>query len=490
MAAVAEEFGGIDVSTLRPLREVVKGYTAFRTADVLFAKITPCMENGKVAVVPKLECGWGFGSTEFHVIRAKSGISPRWLGLYLSQHELRREARRAMTGSAGQLRVPLSWLSERLVPIAPSAEQERIIAKIEELFSDLDAGVAALERVRANLKRYRAAVLKAAVEGKLTEDWRAQHPDTEPPSALLARILTERRRRWEAAQFAKFAQANRQPPRGWRESYEDPKPTDEAALAVLPYGWRWVTVEQLNSATRPISYGVLQPGDHVEDGIPLVRVCDVVEGKVLVDQLKRIARRISEQYQRTILQGGEVLLTVVGTIGRTAIAPESLRGANTARAVAVLPLLEGISARYVELALRETSMRARLTQVAHEVARKTLNLEDVRAACLPLPPLEEQAEIVAEVERRLSIVDEIEAQVEANLKRAARLRQGILKRAFEGRLVPQDPADEPAEQLLARIKGEPNEARSDGSRRPRRSRRPGSGTDGTGGPASQRTLFS
>ena len=91
-------------------------------------------------------------------------------------------------------------LSRIHFPLPPVPEQRRIVAKIEELFSDLDAGVVALERVRANLKRYRAAVLKAAVEGKLTEDWRAQHPDTEPASVLLERILTERRRQWEKDQ--------------------------------------------------------------------------------------------------------------------------------------------------------------------------------------------------------------------------------------------------------------------------------------------------
>lgn len=119
-------------------------------------------------------------------------------------------------------------------------------------------------------------------------------------------------------------------------------------------------------------------------------------------------------------------------------------------------------------------MRTRLTQAAHEVARKTLNLEDVRVACVPVPPLAEQAEIVSEVERRFSIVDEIEAQVEANLKRAARLRQGILKRAFEGRLVPQDADDEPAEQILARIRDrrQPTSPATHGSPRPRRPGRP------------------
>ena len=117
------------------------------------------------------------------------------------------------------------------MPVAPLDEQRRIVAKIEELFSDLDAGVAALERAKANLKRYRAAVLKAAVEGKLTEQWRADHPNTEPASKLLARILTERRQKWESAQLAKFAAAGKEPPKNWREKYVEPTPPDTTELS-------------------------------------------------------------------------------------------------------------------------------------------------------------------------------------------------------------------------------------------------------------------
>ena len=108
----------------------------------------------------------------------------------------------------------------------PLNEQRRIVAKIDELFSDLDAGVAALERARANLKRYRAAVLKAAVEGKLTEQWRAEHPATEPASKLLERILAERRKKWEVDQLAKYAAAGKTPPKDWREKYVEPAGPD------------------------------------------------------------------------------------------------------------------------------------------------------------------------------------------------------------------------------------------------------------------------
>src|SRR5208283_5089249 len=140
-------------------------------------------------------------------IRVKPDTSlalPRYLDFALNFEQTRKRTGTIIHG-VGRPRLNLTEIKSIEVPLAPLGEQRRIVAKIEELFSDLDAGVAALERVRANLKRYRAAVLKAAVEGKLTEDWRAQHPETEPASVLLDRILTDRRRRWEHAQLANFA---------------------------------------------------------------------------------------------------------------------------------------------------------------------------------------------------------------------------------------------------------------------------------------------
>lgn len=387
-----------------------------------------------------------------------ASIEPRFVEAFLITQEAQSAIDRMKTGISDS---GLNLTHGRFLPlpvrVAPLNEQRRIVQKIEELFSKLDAGVAALERVKANLKRYRAAVLKAAVEGKLTAAWRAEHPDTEPASQLLERILKERRRKWEEAQLAKYAAAGKDPPKGWREKYKEPASPNPDSSPELPTGWTLATVEQLYRAERPISYGVLQPGRDLADGVPLVRVCDINDGTVSIDQMKKIAPSISAQYQRTLLQGGEVLLTVVGTIGRTAVAPAVLQGANTARAVAVIAIVRPVDPHFIEILLRESSMRARLTKAAHEVARKTLNLEDVRIACLPLAPLPEQRHIVAEVERRLSIVDELEAQVAADLKRAGRLRQSILKRAFAGRLVPQDPNDEPAAKLLERIR----ESRSD-----------------------------
>ena len=167
-----------------------------------------------------------------------------------------------------------------------------------------------------------------------------------------------------------------------------------------------------------------------------MRVGDINDGRVDLKKLKRIAPAIAAQYPRTKLEGGEFLITLVGAIGRTALAPDSLRGANVARAVGVVPLTTSIDAQWVEAWFRNPAKIAEMTSKSHEVARKTLNLEDVRSASVALPPLTEQHRIVAEIERRFSIATEAVAQIDVNIKRAERLRQGVLRDAFRGTVLP------------------------------------------------------
>ena len=137
--------GAIDVSQTRNLEEVKKGYTPFREGDVLFAKITPCMENGKMAVVPPLKNDLGFGSTEFHVLRPYCEISAQYIYFFVSSESFRRDAGHNMTGAVGQRRVPTPYLADQSIPVPPAREQRRIVAKIEELFSELDKGVESLK---------------------------------------------------------------------------------------------------------------------------------------------------------------------------------------------------------------------------------------------------------------------------------------------------------------------------------------------------------
>ena len=232
MAAVGAASGHIDVSTVRPYAEVKKGYTNFRNGDVLFAKVTPCMENGKMAVARQLKNGVGFGSTEFHVLRPREGVDSQYIYYFVSSQTFRKEASGHMTGAVGLRRVPSAFLENAEIPLPPVERQREIVAELEKQFSRLDEAVANLQRVKANLKRYKASILKAAVEGRLVEteatlacrEGRAY----ETGEQLLQRILEERRASWTL-----------------KKKYVEPAATERSLLENVPKGWTQATVEQL-----------------------------------------------------------------------------------------------------------------------------------------------------------------------------------------------------------------------------------------------------
>jgi type I restriction enzyme S subunit len=356
------------------------------------------------------------------------------------------------------------------VLVPPQAEQHRIVEAIESYLTRLDDAMATLERVQRNLERYRASVLKAAVEGRLVpteaELARAESREYEPASVLLERILVERRRRWEEAELAKTKGKGRMPKSDtWKANYVEPAAPDTSELPELPEGWCWATIEQLESGDRKTGYGVLVPGEHTSLGVPLVRVGDINKGRIDGTSLKCIDRAIADKFAKTYLQGGEVLLTLVGSIGRTGLVPTSLSGANVARAVGVIPQSSLLVPHWLEFWLRSPSMRHFMISKAHEVARKTLNLEDVRPAHVALPPLCEQSRICEAVEYSETSIDSLESSSKLSYLRSTKLRQSILKWAFEGRLVDQDPSEEPAAELLERIRVE--RAAANGKQQPR-----------------------
>ena len=252
--------------------------------------------------------------------RSVAAIRP---GEIIDQHflyyqlQLQVMALRAASAGSAQGVINRKQLSEIAVRIAPLPEQSRIVAKIEELFSDLDAGVAALKRAKANLKRYRASVLKAAVEGKLTEQWRAKHPATEPASALLARILKERRLKWEADQLAKFAAAKKEPPKNWRDKYVEPTLPDTNGLPELPEGWCWASVEQLVSEDRhslaigPFGSNLKVP-DYRESGVPLIFVRNIRSGMFGGDGTKFVTAAKAMELNAHSTEAGDILITKMG----------------------------------------------------------------------------------------------------------------------------------------------------------------------------------
>ncbi|MCO6457478.1 MAG: restriction endonuclease subunit S [Pirellulaceae bacterium] len=355
--------------------------------------------------------------------------------------------------------------------VPPVNEQRRIVTKLKELFSDLDAGVAALERAKANLKRYRAAVLKAAVEGKLTEAWRAEQGDTEPASKLLERILTERRRKWETDQLVKFAAAKKEPPKNWKEKYVEPTPPDTTGLPELPEGWCWASLGQLlHGIEAGKSFECLtRPAELDEWGV--VKVSAMTWGTFLEEEQKAIPPKAAfdpsdeikpndmllSRSNTTQLVGATVL--VGNCRPRLLLSDKSLR----LRASKIVNLL------WLHTAMSSSLARSQLSAMATGTSDSMRNVsqDKIKSVILPLPPIAEHQCIVDETSERLSQIDASDAAINHGLRRAARLRQSILKQAFKGKLVPQDPTDEPASVLLERLRARRTDANGTASVRKR-----------------------
>jgi type I restriction enzyme S subunit len=337
--------------------------------------------------------------------------------------------------------------------LPPENEQCRIVAKIEELFSDLDAAVAALTRAKANLKRYRAAALKAAVEGKLTEKWRAEHPDIESASKLLGRILAERRQKWEAAQQAKFAAAGKPPPKDWRSKYAEPRPPDTTVLPELPEGWCWANLDQLTTFLRN---GYFQSPSKVDHGTPILRINAVRPMRVDLAEV-RFLDRIQGDADGYFVEDGDLLFTryngsvdLLGVAGMVRGCTEKILHPD--KLIRVKLAERETLPKFVEIADNVGWSRRHMVRRARTTAGQTgISGNDVREMPVPLPPLAEQARGVEDVAEKLSQIEAAETVIDHGLVRASRLRQSILKQAFEGKLVPQDPRDEHAAVLFTRL---------------------------------------
>ncbi len=307
------------------------------------------------------------------------------------------------------------------------------------------------------IKRYRQSVLRAAVEGELTREWREQHKDDlEPASVLLARILRERREKWEANQLARM-QAQGKTPKDdkWKANYEEPVSADSSALLQVPTGWQAVTG---NSIFLFVTSGSRGWSRYYSDtGALFLRMGNLDHDTVALD-LTNIQRVQPPEYSegtRTRVMPKDILISITADVGMIAVIPEGIEEAYINQHVALARPSSFMNEKFVAWFLvSEDGGIRQFHEMQRGATKLGLGLDDIKAVCLPIPPLAEQDKIVAEIECRISVADEIEISLDAELKRAERLRQSVLKRAFEGRLVPQDPNDEPASALLERIRME------------------------------------
>lgn len=381
-----------------------------------------------------------------HVFRARmsGGILPKYISYYGNSWG------RAYFIQAGKQTTNLASINQTMlkglpIRLAPLAEQRRIVAEIEKQFTRLDDAVATLKRVQANLERARASVLKAAVEGRLVpteaELARAEGRSYEPASVLLERILEERKRKHDEAQ----AGAKR------KTKYKPPVAPDLDGLAELPEGWTWASVDQVSTVVRN---GYSKKPDE-QGTTPILRISAVRPCFVDRTDTRWLASPMGD-YSDSLAHPGDLLFTryngtrsLVGVCGLLRGESPVVHPDKLIRVTLVVPLVEPV---FIEKSVNAGASRAHLEQKIRTTAGQSgVSGTDIKTLPVPLPPLTEQARIAREVERRWSVLESLAAAAHRNLTRCERLRQSILKRAFEGKLVPQDPTDEPAAELLARI---------------------------------------
>lgn len=411
MAAVDEMTGEVSAPEHRSLGEVRnKSYRSFAPDDVLFAKITPCMENGKSAVVPSGSGDLGFGSTEFHVLRANDGANPRFIWHFLRQEYFRRLAEEHMSGSVGQLRVPADFLRDYPISLPPKPIQDEIVRM-------LDAGIVSGRRAnehtaagRRATKRFRQAVLAAACSGRLTADWRDRHGGKASAHDLVDLIEQGR-----SGRYARYKASTTQLP----ESH-------------LPETWCWTTV----GALLDIATGATplrSRSDYYGGSIPWV-TSGAVNGEVVTHATENITDLAIRETNAKVFPAGTLLVAMYGegqTRGRVG---ELGIAAATNQAVAALLFDETTKFLRPYLKIFFLENYERIRTLSYGGVQPNLSLGAIRGTALPLPPEDEQREIARRVDTLLKVADDLDARINAAARLIHHSTQAALAKAFRGEM--------------------------------------------------------
>ena len=324
-------------------------------------------------------------------------------------------------------------------PFPPFPEQHRIVSKCEDLFTRLDAGVESLNKTKIKLKRYRNSVLKDAFEGKLTEEWRKTHKhEIETASVLLERTREERKEKGK---------------------YKELPPVDTidaSKLQKLPECWVWTRIGEISEI---IQYGTSERAGKDPSGVPVLRMGNIQDGKLVYENLKYYPKGWSA-IDDFVLEEGDVLFNRTNSpelVGKTAVYKKHHLYLGAVVFASYLIRVRTIKEAYIPdiLSFFINSLFGRryiASVVSQQVGQANVNGTKLSLMPIPLIPFREQIVMLREIERCFSVADEMEKVVKRSLNQSEQLRQSILKKAFEGGLVPQDPTDEPAEKLLERIR--------------------------------------
>lgn len=399
MAAVSEFSGAIVDAVSRPLRDVAKGFTQFSEGDVIFAKITPSMENGKSAIATGLVNGIGFGSTEFHVLRSYGGVIPEYIWHFIRQISFRDDARKVMTGAVGQQRVPAAYLKEHLLPLPPLTEQKRIVAKLDDLTSRTANAHTAIDQISPLIEKYKQAILRKAFTGDLGAGWRIRN------------------------------------------------------------GASISTTVRLGDVVSDIRYGTAKKSYPEKRGTAVLRIPNVSGGQINLLDLK-YTNFDKQELMKLELQFGDILVVRSNgspdLVGRVALITEAERGlAYAGYLIRLRPNVNIIDPEYLKYILESPQIRNKVKSIIRSSnGIHNINSGELSRLEFPCPELDEQIEIVRRIKTDFAWLDRVSTEHIAASDMLSALDPSILQVAFKGGLVPQNPHDDPASILLERVKAE------------------------------------
>lgn len=406
MAAVDDVTGAISAPEKREFVKVRGSYTAFQDGDVLFAKITPCMENGKAAIARDLVNGLGFGSSEFHVLRPSDRVIPEFIYHLIRQKSFRAEAKDNMTGSVGQARVPTEWLKNFEIELPPVETQREIVGLVAQVQEQMESTSDRLATIPALLKKFRQSVLAAACSGQLTADWRESSPAVE---ATREEVVSKRQPDTSGA------------------------PNTDELLGDVPSTWSFWSVGGL--AGQLIDYRGRTPPT-TDTGIPHVRTSNIKSGRVDFNTSSFVSESVYEQFMtRGIPRGGDVFFTMEAPLAEVALVPDGIKFSVAQRILLIRPRSDLLTGSYLVLAFQSPHVLHAIDGRATGSGVRGIAAKRFKPVLVPVPPMEEQFEIVRRVESLFAFADSIESRLAEATAQVERTTQAILAKAFRGDLI-------------------------------------------------------
>lgn len=404
------------------------------------------------AMRPSVECAI---NQDLKALVVGRGVDPDFLLYWFGANERLIQDLGSGTTVSG---IRLETLRSLPLALPPAEEQTRIVAKLEDLLADLESGVAELKVAQRKLQQYRQSLLKSAVEGVLTVRWREVQrelgPTTQTGAELLQQILSERQIRWKEKQLEKYKEQGKAPPKDWEKKYPEPVQVDALGLPVLPEGWAWATVDQLTVEQR---YGSSAKTNEDSSGVPVLRMGNIQDGKIDYTSLKYLPEG-HEEFPVLFLEDGDLLFNRTNSpelVGKTAVYRSERAPVSFASYLIAVRFAKGFVPELASTFINSAYGRQWIKGVAvQQTGQANVNGSKLSALAVPLPPVAEQIELMRILSDHVDRADEQEKAIQKSLKQSVTQRQNILRAAFAGKLVPQDPDEEPATMLLERIRSE------------------------------------